>query len=103
MFPGGILLDKCHERIASFGQFSVLTQLEHRLKLRQADVLRWWGRDFSTLLLFHCNVFFDKGIVTEPRGATEDHKSETKDAEPPQRSEHALTTRPGTRHPPSST
>jgi hypothetical protein len=69
-------LDKGDERVASFGQFSVLAQLEGCLKFRQADVRRRWGSNFSTLLLFHCDFFFDEGVVTEPRGAAKDDQCE---------------------------
>src|SRR6476646_2839976 len=72
----GIFLDECDERITSFGQFSILSQLGCRLKFRETDVRRGWRSNFAALLLFHCDLFFYKGIVTEPGGAAEDDQCE---------------------------
>src|SRR4029077_1082614 len=82
MLSGGIFLNKRDERVASFGQFSVLAQLEGCLKFRQADVRRRRWSNFSTLLLFHCDFFFDEGVVTEPRGAAKDDECEQQYEEP---------------------
>src|SRR5260370_33840437 len=76
MLSGGIFLDERDERIASFGQFPVLSQLCRRLKFRQTDVRRGWRSNFAALLLFDCDFFFDKGVVTEPGGSAEDDQCE---------------------------
>src|SRR5207244_11143764 len=76
MFSGGIFLDERDRRIASFCQFSILSQLGRRLKFRQADVRRGWRSNFAALLLFHCDFLFYKGVVTEPGGAAEDDQCE---------------------------
>src|SRR4029077_5930923 len=82
MFSGGIFLNKCNERIASFRQFSVLSQLRCRLKLGKADVRHRRWCDFSTLLFFYRDFFFYKGVVTEPGGAAEDNQRQQQHEEP---------------------
>ena len=69
-------MDERDERIASFGQFSVLSQLDCGLKFREANVRLRWRSNFSPLLLFQCDFFFDEGVVTEPGGAAEDDQCE---------------------------
>src|SRR5262249_9045176 len=72
MFSGGIFLNKCDERIASFSQFSFLSQLGRRLKFRKTNVWHGRWRNFPALLFLYCDFFFYKGVVTEPGGAAED-------------------------------
>jgi hypothetical protein len=74
VFPIRIFLNKSHKRITCFIEFSILAQFDRRLKIRQADVHRRWRSDFATLLLLHFDFFFDEGVVTKPRGATEDRQ-----------------------------
>src|SRR6266480_1504933 len=82
MFSSGIFLNQCNERIARFAQFSVLSQLRCRLKLREADVRHRRGCDFSTLLFFYRDFFLYKGVVTEPGGAAEDDQRQQQHEEP---------------------
>src|SRR4249919_3561644 len=74
VFPGGIFLDDSCKRITRFGEFSILTKFNRRLKFRQADVHYWRRSDFPALLLFHFDFFFDEGVVTEPGGSAEDRQ-----------------------------
>src|SRR5215470_17711333 len=82
MFSGGIFLDKCDERVASFSQFPVLSQLRCRLIFGETDVRCRRGSDFSTLLFLHCDFFFYKAVVTEPGSATEDDQRQQQYEEP---------------------
>src|SRR5206468_10640585 len=82
MFSSGIFLNQCNERIASFGQFSVLSQLRCRLKLGKTDVRHRRWCDFSTLLFFYRDFFFYKGVVTEPGCAAEDDQRQQQHEEP---------------------
>ena len=74
VFPIGIFLDKSDKRITRFGEFSILAQLNGRLKIRQTDVHRGQRSDFPALLLFHFDFFFDEGVVTEPGSPAEDRQ-----------------------------
>src|SRR5437868_12099236 len=82
MQSGGIFLDKSDQCVASFGQFPVLPQLRRRLKFGETNV--WCRRrsDFSTLLLFHCDLFFNETVVTEPGGTAEDDQRQQQHEEP---------------------
>jgi len=82
VFSSGIFLNQCNERIASFGQFSVLSQLRCRLKLGKTDVRHRGWCDFSTLLFFYRDLFFYKGFLTEPVGAAEDDQCQQQHEEP---------------------
>src|ERR1700751_2078270 len=82
MFSGGIFLNKCNERITSFGQFSVLSQLRCRLKLGKTDVRHRRWCDFSTLLFFYRDLFLYKRVVTEPGGAAEDDQRQQQNEKP---------------------
>ena len=82
MQSGGIFLDKRDERVTGFGQLPLLSQLRRRLKLGEADVGRRRWRDFSTLLLFHCDLRFDESVVTKPSGTAEDDQCQQQHEEP---------------------
>src|SRR4030095_2266353 len=82
MFPGGIFLDDCDKRIASFSQFSFLSQLGRRLKFWKTNVRQRCWRNFPALLFFYCDFFFYKGVVTKPGSAAKDDQRKQQDEKP---------------------
>src|SRR6266542_511774 len=82
MLSVGIFLDKCDERIASFGHFPVLSQLRCCLKFGEADVWRRSRSNFPTLLFFHRDFLFYKSVITKPRRAAEDEQRQQQDEKP---------------------
>src|SRR6266481_9983232 len=82
MLSVGIFLDKCDQCIASFSQFSFLSQLSGRLKFRKANVWHRCWRNFPALLFFYCHFFFYKGVVTKPGSAAEDDQRKQQDEKP---------------------
>jgi hypothetical protein len=83
VFSRRIFLDERDERIASLGQLAFLAELRGCLKFRQAYVRCRCRRDFATLLLFHGDFLFDKSVVAEPGGATEDRQRKYENEKPP--------------------
>src|SRR5260370_14005804 len=88
---GRILFDESGKCRARFRQFPFLPQLGGGLKLRQAQIGAWFGRDFAPLFLSYIDALFEDTIITKPGGAKNDDRKQQRE-EPLHESENETST-----------